>query len=282
MSELRNKMIMDMKLKGLSSGTIKRYTECIINFAKFYNKSPEFLGEEEIKKYLYHSITERGLKKATIRMHYSALKFLYSITLDRPNEIRKVPRMKEDKSLPVVLSRHEVKQIFEVTSNIKHKALLMVIYSAGLRVNEAANLKISDIDSKNMKIFVNKGKGNKDRYTILSAVALDVLRMYWKEYKPKEYLFPGKIEDAPITTRSIELVIKDALNKAGIKKKASVHTLRHSFATHLLEDGTDIFYIQKLLGHSNISTTTIYLHLRGIAYQTIKSPLDNITGEFND
>jgi len=158
----------------------------------------------------------------------------------------------------------------------------MVIYSVGLRANEAANLKISDIDSKNMKIFVNKGKGNKDRYTILSGVALDVLRMYWKEYKPKEYLFAGKLEDDPITTRFVELVIKDALNKAGIKKNASVHTLRHSFATHLLEDGTNIFYIQKLLGHSNISTTTIYLHLRGLASQTIKSPLDTITGEYND
>ena len=240
MSELRNKMIMDMKLKGLSSGTIKRYTECVINFAKFYNKSPEFLGEEEIKKYLYHNITVKGLKKTTIRMHYSALKFLYAITLDRPNEIRKVPKMKDDKTLPTVLSREEVKQIFEVTTNIKHKALLMLIYSSGLRANEAANLKISNIDSKNMKIFVSKWKGNKDRYTILSKVALDTLRTYWKEYKPKEYLFPGKLEHTPITTRAIELVIKDSLNKARIRKNASVHTLRHSFATHLLEDDTYI------------------------------------------
>lgn len=282
MSELRNKMIMDMKLKGLSSGTVKRYTQSVINFSKFYNKSPELLGEGEIKKYLYYCITEKNLKKNTVRLHYSALKFLYSVTLDRPNEIRRIPTMKEEKNLPSVLSREEVKNIFDVTYNLKHKALLMLIYSSGLRATEAATLKISDIDSSNMKIFVSKGKGNKDRYTILSKIALNALRVYWKEYKPKEYLFPGKLEDSPITIRTIELVIKDSLKKAGIKKKASVHTLRHSFATHLLEDGTDIFYIQKLLGHSNISTTTIYLHLRGIAYQTIKSPLDTMIGDLHD
>ena len=282
MSELRNKMIMDMKLKGLSSGTIKHYTQSVINFSKFYKKSPALLGEEEIKKYLYHCITEKKLKKTTVRIHYSALKFLYSVTLDRPNEIRRIPRMKDDKSLPSVFSREEVKNILDVTHNIKHKALLMLIYSSGLRANKAATLKISDIDSSNMKIFVNKGKGNKDRYTILSKIALNILRTYWKEYKPQEYLFPGSIKGNPITTRTIELVIKDSLKKAGIKKKGSVHTLRHSFATHLLEDGTDIFYIQKLLGHSNISTTTIYLHLRGIAYQTIKSPLDTMIGDCDD
>ncbi|NFG28831.1 integrase [Clostridium botulinum] len=282
MSKLRNKMIIDMNLKGFSSGTIKRYVQCVINFSKFYNKSPEFLGEEEIKNYLYYNITEKKLKKATIRMHYSALKFLYVVTLNKPNEIIKIPRMKEDKSLPSVLSKEEVKRLLDATDNIKHKALLMLIYSAGLRANEAVTLKISDIDSANMKIFVNKGKGNKDRYTILSQITLDVLRTYWKEYKPEEYLFPGKLQNTPLTIRAIELVVKNSLKKAGIKKKASLHTLRHSFATHLLEDGTDIFYIQKLLGHSSISTTTIYLHLRGIAYQTIKSPLDTMIGDLHD
>jgi site-specific recombinase XerD len=202
--------------------------------------------------------------------------------LERDWKVEKVSRIKEGRKLPSVLSQSEVKAILDATENLKHRALLMTIYASGLRVSEAANLKVTDIDSKNMQIFIDQGKGKKDRYTILSKSNLEVLRKYWKRYQPKLYLFPGKTAGSPVSVRTIQKVFEAAKDKAGIKKKASVHTLRHSFATHLLDAGTDICYIQKLLGHTDINTTTIYLHLRRMDLLNIKSPLDSLTGTDNE
>ncbi|WP_243186901.1 tyrosine-type recombinase/integrase [Clostridium muellerianum] len=190
--------------------------------------------------------------------------------------------MKEPRRLPVVLSPQKVKSIFDVTDNIKHKAILMTTYSAGLRVSEVCKLKIKDIDSKNMQIFIRQGKGKKDRYSLLSKANLKILREYWKKYKPKEFLFPGRYCIDPISTRSVQRIFEKALKKTRIAKNATVHTLRHSFATHLLDAGTDICFIQRLLGHTRITTTTIYLHLRRMDLLSIKSPLDILLGEEND
>lgn len=194
----------------------------------------------------------------------------------------KLPRAKERRKLPVVLSPEEVKAIFDVTHNLKHKAILMTIYSAGLRISEVCNLKISDIDSKSMQILIRQGKGNKDRYTILSKENLKILREYWKMYQPKEYLFLGRYRSTALSPRSVQMAFGKSIKRAEITKHVTVHSLRHAFATHLLDGGTDICYIQKLLGHTRITTTSIYLHLRRLDLLKIKSPLDTLLGNDND
>ncbi|AOT68960.1 site-specific tyrosine recombinase/integron integrase [Geosporobacter ferrireducens] len=281
MSELRLRMQTDMELRGYSPITVKYYVAHVSRFAKYFGKSPDLLGEDEIRQYLHHCIINKGLSEGTVNTIHSALKFFFSKTLTREWNVEKLSRIKEPKKLPVVLSQSEVKSILDAVSNLKHKAILMTIYAAGLRVSEAAKLKVSDIDSKNMQISVRCGKGKKDRYTLLSKTNLDILREYWMRYHPSDYLFMGADGKSPITARTIQRVFEDAKDRVGIKKNASVHTLRHSFATHLLEAGTDICYIQRLLGHTSINTTTIYLHLRRMDLLNIVSPLDSLTGVNN-
>jgi integrase/recombinase XerD len=281
-SELREKLKIDMELRGYSPRSIKKYTNQVSNFAKFYNKSPEFLGEKEIRDYLHYCIMKRKLSECTVNCINSSLKFFYTKTLNRYWNMDKIARLKEPKKLPSVLSSVEVKSIFDVTENLKHKAILMTVYSAGLRVSEVCNLKITDIDSKNMQILIRQGKGKKDRYSLLSEVNLEILREYWKKYHPTEYLFSGNGRTGAITPRSVQRMLEKSIKKTGITKHTSVHTLRHSFATHLLDNGTDICYIQRLLGHSRINTTTIYLHLRRMDLLNIKSPLDMLLGEKDD
>lgn len=282
MSELRNKMIIDMELRGFSLKTIKNYTNHVSNFTKFYNKSPELLDEKEIRDYLHYCITEKKLSEGTVNYINASLKFFYTKTLNKQWNIDNLARVKERRRLPVVLSPQEIKAIFDATQHIKYKAIFMTIYSAGLRISEACNLKITDIDSKNMQIFIRQGKGKKDRYSILSKSNLQILREYWKIYKPKEYLFSGRYRTDAISARSVQKVLVESLKNAKISKNATVHTLRHSFATHLLDAGTDICYIQRLLGHTRITTTTIYLHLRRMDLLNIKSPLDILVGDQND
>jgi integrase/recombinase XerD len=282
MSELRQKMKMDMELKGYSPRTIKNYTRIVSNFAKYYNKSPELLKEKEIREYLHYCIMERKLSEGTVNYINAGLKFFYTKTLNRYWNMDKITRIKEPRRLPSVLSPEEVKSIFDATENLKHKAILMTIYSAGLRVSEVCNLKITDIDSKNMQILIREGKGKKDRYSLLSKANLEILREYWKRYHPTEYLFSGRYRTDAITPRSVQRVMEKSVVKAKITKNATVHTLRHSFATHLLDAGTDICYIQRLLGHTRITTTTIYLHLRRMDLLNIKSPLDLLLGENDD
>jgi integrase/recombinase XerD len=282
MSELRTKMMMDMDIRGYSELTKKYYIQHVVRFSQYFQKSPDLLGEDEIYKYLHYCITERKLSEGTVNTVHSALKFFYTKTLGRDWRVEKLARIKERRRLPVVLSQEEVKAIFEATKNLKHKAILMTIYAAGLRVSEASNLEITDIDSKNMQIRIRNGKGKKDRYAILSKANVEILREYWKKYHPKKYLFSGRYREDAISDRSIQKIFEHARDKAGIKKPATVHTLRHSFATHLLEAGTDICYIQRLLGHTCINTTTIYLHLRRMDLLNIQSPLDAIVGVKND
>jgi site-specific recombinase XerD len=186
----------------------------------------------------------------------------------------RVPRVKSLKQLPIVLDREEVESLFAATKNLKHRAILMLIYSSGLRLTEAAHLKVTDIDSKRMLVRIKQGKGRKDRYTILSKAALEVLREYWEQYRPKEWLFEGGLPGRPLTGRSIQRILIKAKDIAKIKKPATVHTLRHSFATHLLEAGTDLYHIHLLLGHRSLNTTTIYLHVSRKELIRIVSPLD--------
>jgi site-specific recombinase XerD len=274
MGKLKDQMEMDMKLRRFSPKTISCYLACMRNVAIYFGKSPAELDEEEIRKYLHHLIEERNVSQAVISQSYSALKFFFEKTLQKPWNASKIPRSKQRKKLPQVLSKHEVESIFSVTTNLKHRAILMTIYAAGLRVGEATRLKVSDIDSGRMAIRVNEGKGLKDRYTLMGERNLEVLRLYYKAYRPSEWLFPGRSSSEPVSISSVQRVFKRSLHKAGIKKKASVHTLRHCFATHLLESGTDLYYIQRLLGHGSARTTSVYLHITGKELSKIKSPID--------
>jgi site-specific recombinase XerD len=244
------------------------------NVTIHFGKSPAELGQEEIRRYLLHLIEERKASQSVISQSYSALKFFFEKTIQRPWNLLKIPRSKRAKKLPSVLSKQEVGSILSATRNLKHRAILMTIYAAGLRVGEATRLKVSDIDSARMMLRVHEGKGLKDRYTLLGERNLEVLRLYYKAYRPLEWLFPGKTPSEPLSISSVQRVFKASLDRAGIRKKASVHTLRHCFATHLLESGTDLYYIQRLLGHGSIRTTSVYLHITGRDLSKIRSPLD--------
>ena len=279
MGKLRDQMEMDMKLRGLSPKTISCYLGCMKNIAIHFGKSPAELEHEEIRGYLHYLIEERKASQAVINQSYSSLKFFFEKTLQEPWDALKIPRSRQRKKLPGVLSKHEVESIFSATLNLKHRAILMTVYSAGLRVGEVTRLKVSDIDSERMMIRVNEGKGLKDRYTLLGERNLEILRLYYKTYRPSEWLFPGKNPSEPVSISCVQRVLKASVQKAGIKKKASVHTLRHCFATHLLESGTDLYYIQRLLGHKSASTTSVYLHIAGKDFGKIRSPIDILGGD---
>lgn len=273
MNQLIEKMTDDMQLRGFSPKTIYAYTSHVKRFEEHFEKHPARMGEKQVRQYLLHVISQ-GISSSYANGCYSALRFLYETTLSKDWNMKNIPRSKKQSKLPIVLSLQEVLSIFNAVSNLKHKAMLMTTYDAGLRVSETSNLLVSDIDSSRMSIFVRQGKGQRDRYSLLSQTNLLVLREYWRQYRPSSYLFPGASPDTPISTRTIQQVFYDARNKAGIDKPASVHSLRHSFATHLLEAGTDLFRIQQLLGHFNLETTSKYLHMVQGKVLQVKSPLD--------
>jgi site-specific recombinase XerD len=275
MGKLRDQMEMDMKLRRFSPKTITCYLACMKGVAKHFRKSPAELGDEEIRAYLHYLMEERKASQSVLVQTYSALKFFFENTLQKQWNAIRIPRCKQRRKLPGVLSREEVESILSATKNLKHRAILMTLYSAGLRIGEVTRLKVSDIESGRMMIRVNEGKGLKDRYTLLGERNLEMLRRYWKAYRPLEWLFPGRNASDPVSISAIQRVFKTSLAKAGIKKKASVHTLRHCFATHLLDSGTDLYYIQRLLGHKSAGTTSVYLHITGKDIGKIKSPLDS-------
>ena len=275
MGKLRDQMEMDMKLRRFSPKTITCYLACMKGVAKHFRKSPAELGDEEIRAYLHYLMEERKASQSVLVQTYSALKFFFENTLQKQWNAIRIPRCKQRRKLPGVLSREEVESILSATKNLKHRAILMTLYSAGLRIGEVTRLKVSDIESGRMMIRVNEGKGLKDRYTLLGERNLEMLRRYWKAYRPLEWLFPGRNASEPVSISAIQRVFKTSLAKAGIKKKASVHTLRHCFATHLLDSGTDLYYIQRLLGHKSAGTTSVYLHITGKDIGKIKSPIDS-------
>jgi len=280
MGKLKDKMKKDMELKNLSERTIEIYLKCVTQFTIYYGKSPEEMDYDAVRDYLHYLLKVKKSCQSTINQHYSALKFLYQTTLGREWDPLKIPRSRRVKKLPVVLSKEEINEIFDKVQNLKHRAILMTIYSGGLRLSEAINLKVSDIDSQRMMIRVDQGKGKKDRYTLLGKRALDTLRTYWKEDRPKDLLFPSpQRSDHPVSPSSAQKAFRDALIRTRIQKKASVHTLRHSFATHLLEAGTEIPYIQTLLGHSDSRTTSIYLHVARKKLVEVVSPIDLLEEE---
>ena len=263
MNRLYEQFKRELILSGLSEKTQEIYLRCLKKLADYYAKPVETLTTEEIKDFLYFLIKGKNFSQEYINQIYAAAKFFFDRVLKKKDIMSDIPRAKlPRKKLPQVLARSEVKNIIGSVNNLKHKCILLTTYSAGLRVSESSKLLVTDIDSKRMLIRVNQGKGKKDRYTILSNTALFYLRKYYKMHRPDKWLFPSNINSKHISTRTIQHIFYRAKEKAGIKKNVSVHTLRHSFATHLIEAGIDIYHIQKLLGHSSIKTTTVYLHLR--------------------
>lgn len=275
MTALRQRMTEDMQVRGLAPGTIRNYLHHIKDFAAYFGISPDQLDLEAVRQYSLYLLEDRRIAAETVNQFICAAKFLYLTTLEMPWGSEHFPRPKRPIKLPVVLTYEELVQFFDYVSGIRYRTILMLCYGAGLRVSEAVAVKSSDIDSKRMLIRVEQGKGNKDRYSMLSPRLLEILRTYWRIARPQgEYLFPSWRTARHITSGSVQQACTDAWNKSGLRKKVTAHTLRHSFATHLLEGGTDIRIIQILLGHRSIDTTTRYAQVSPLVVARTQSPLD--------
>jgi site-specific recombinase XerD len=265
-----------LKLKGYSKRTFTTYTNAFHFLLRLLGKvSIKSLTKQHLQSYLLWLLEKRGYSAQSLHSAINAIKYYFEHVEGIPKEFYDLPRPKKPHKLPSILAEEEVVDLIKNTENLKHRALLMTSYSAGLRVSELVNLKILDIDSKRMMMHVRGGKGAKDRMVPLSKKLLQTLREYFKQYKPKTYLFEGENGKA-YSTRSAQDVLLEAKRKAGIHKKGSIHMLRHSFATHLLEGGTDIRYIQSFLGHESLSTTMIYTHVSRLKIESIQSPLDRL------
>ncbi len=276
MNTLRHQLIQQMQLKGYCQKTIKSYVSIIAQIASFYHTPADQLSIDQVRDYILRRITVDHLSKPWMSMAISAIKILFCDVLRREWNRLDLPRPRMDHKKVAILSRDEVGRIINSKSNIKHRAILVVTYSAGLRLSEVSNLKITDIDSSRMLIHLHKAKGNKDRYTILSPVALDLLRTYYRQYKPQEWLFEGYSRDH-ISARTVQNVFKAALAKSKIPKDVGIHSLRHSFATHLLEQGVALPIIQMMMGHKSLKTTSGYLHVQQYSLQGVRSPLDTLS-----
>jgi site-specific recombinase XerD len=267
------KYLQKLELKQYSINTAKTYISLFERFINAHNTLKlDEISEENIRTYLQIEI-QNGRSGSYINQMVNCIKFYYEIVLGMPNRFYNIERPRTKKTLPKVISLEEVNALIEVTNNIKHKCIVSLLYGSGLRRAELLNLKLTDIDSKRMVIEVRNGKGGKDRLTILSDSVLKDLRTYFKQWKPKSYLFEGKV-GSPYSGTSVGKIVKNAGQKAGIKKTVTPHMLRHSFATHLLENGTDLRYIQVLLGHNSTRTTEIYTHVAVNNIKTIKSPIE--------
>jgi site-specific recombinase XerD len=276
MTPLRQRMIEDMRLRNYAPRTIKVYVERVAAFAKHFAKSPERLGAADVRAYLLFLVQEKHASWSYYDQALAALRFLYRTTLRRNWVLDDLVSPRKPKKLPVVLSPDEVAQFFQAIDGLKHRAILMTAYAAGLRVSEVVSLRVDDIDSRRMVIRIRQAKGRKDRYVMLSPRLLAILREYWRAARPAPFLFPGNVPDRPITPRTVQKACRDAQEAAGLSKRVRVHTLRHSFATHLLEAGTNIRVIQILLGHRSLRTTEVYTHVSKAALEATQSPLDRL------
>ncbi len=275
-SPLRRRMIEDMSVRQFASKTQHDYIRAVVNLARFIGRSPDTATNEDLRRFQLH-LTETGAGTPLINSTVSALRFFFTVTLDRADAARHLTVVHQPRKLPVVLSPEEVARFLEAAPGIKYKAALSVAYGAGLRVSEVVSLKVSDIDSKRMMLRVERGKGGKDRHAMLSPVLLELLRDWWRIARPQGWLFPGQNPVNPMTTRQLTRACHAAARMAEIDKRVSPHTLRHSFATHLLEQNIDIRVIQVLLGHAKLDTTALYTRVATNTIRQVMSPLDRLT-----
>ena len=276
-SPLRRRMIDDMMLRNLSPATQRSYLHAVSKFSRYFGRSPDRLGLEDVRAFQVYLVSQ-GISWPSLNQTVCALRFFYGVTLNRGEIPERIAYARTPRKLPAILSPDEVVRFLEAVPSLKSRAALTTAYAAGLRVSEAVSLKVGDIDSDRMLLQVRHGKGAKDRTVMLSAQLLDILRTYWRLTRPTDWLFPGR-DAGPINVTVLHAACRSATKAAGLTKKVSVHTLRHSFATHLLESGVDIRIIQVLLGHNSLSTTARYTQVATTTIASAQSPLDRLTLE---
>jgi site-specific recombinase XerD len=278
MTDLRKRMLEELQRRNYSPTTIRYYLRVVENFARYFGKRPDRLTQDHIREYQVYLLQERKLQAGTVGLHIAALRFFFVKTLRRPYLQLDLPSPKRPKRLPTVLSPDEVARLLESANNLLDYAMLMTLYATGVRRAELSRLKVEDIDSQRMIVHIRQGKGNRDRDVPLTPKLLKTLREYWQWMKPKTYLFPGMVKnwraDKPLTPKCVWSAVQDAAKRAGITKRVSPHTLRHSWATHLLENGTDLRTIQMLMGHADLRATSVYLHLSRRHLQAVTNPAE--------
>jgi len=264
----------DMQIRNMADATIDAYTYQVGRFCQFFEKPVEQLGPEEIRQYQLYLVNEKRLSWSTLNQAVCGIRFLYRVTLNRPWDVKHIPTARQPKKLPAVLSVREASRLFECLRYPKHRAILLICYASGLRLAEATHLRIADIDGDRRQFHIRNAKGGKDRYVPASPRLLNELRQYWRLDRPQTFLFPGKGGDVPVGPSNVRKACKLAAVKAGIRKKVTPHTMRHSFATTMLEAGVDLMTISKLLGHACIETTLVYLQVRRQYFERLPSPID--------
>ena len=278
MGKFHDLMVGDLQIRGYTAGTCEIYLHAVKNFVRFFHRPPDTLTLEHINQYQLHLTRDRKVSWSHFNVVVCALRFFYKVSLQKDWEVKRIPYRKTGRKLPEILSQEEIVRFFTSVPNLKHRVILMTMYAAGVRVSEALHLRPSDIDSSRMVIRIEQGKGRKDRYTMLSPVLLQILREYWKVARPKTWLFPARHQDKPLSRKSIQNVVRKARAAAGIGKAVRSHSLRHAFATYLMEQGVNIRVIQTLLGHQSLRTTELYTHVSKTHLQETKSPLDQLKG----
>lgn len=278
MTPLRQQLIDEMRLRNYSPRTIQTYAQRIGAFAAHFGRSPDQLGPNEIRDFQLH-LLKRRVSWSQFNQTVCALRFFYRFIVGRPEFVEQLPYGKRPKTLPSVLSREEVQRLLSAFTYAKYRVMVRTAYAAGLRASELLHLRVEDIDSARMVLHVRQGKGNKDRQVPLSSILLDDLRRYWRTYRPQSWLFPGKSKDRPLCVTALQRRFRRVVERLGFRKRVSLHTLRHSYATHLLEAGVPLPTLQRLLGHSSLQTTLQYTHVRAEHIQSLASPLDLLPGE---
>lgn len=274
MTPLRQRMLEDLQIRRYSPTTIRIYLHWIAEFARHFGKPPDRLGAEHIRQYQLFLIKEKKVSRPTFVQVVCALRFFYTHTLNRKISMERIPFPRRERKLPLILSRAEVQALIEAASSLRQRTVLAIMYGSGLRVSEVAQLKVTAIDSTRQVLWVRGGKGRKDRQTLLPAKLLELLRCYWRNQRPSDWLFPSAHSDGPISAKAIYLACRKAARTAGLNKAIHPHSLRHAFATHLLEAGVNLRTIQILLGHANLETTARYLHVADVSVRSTQSPLD--------
>lgn len=278
MSPLREKALLQMRLRGFSPRTVEAYIHALEELCRFHRRPLDALSCAEVQDFLDDVITVRKLAWATVNVYFSACRFLYEQVLRRPAREFSIPPRGRSGTRPGVLSREEVARLIGTPGNVKHRALLAMAYGSGLRVSEAVRVRLADVDRGRMALFVKAGKGHKDRYTVLSARALGLLEDLWREERPAEYFFAPRHGDRPVCPGTAQAVYYAALRASGVRRVGGIHVLRHCFATHLMEDGVDIYTVRRWLGHTSLVTTGRYMHVTAEHLAKVRSPLDTLEG----
>ena len=274
--QILEKLVKDLELRGRSPDTVEDYADRVRRYQDYYDKPADQMGEKEIIDYLHYLTTERKLTQATVNTHNSALRFVYGVTLEITLNYKRLPRLKQIRRIPQLFTKEEVGKILDNAGSLRNKSMLMLAYGSGLRLSEIINLKPMDIESDQMRILVRRGKGDRDRYAMLPQVTLDTLREYWKEFRPKEWLFEAPKKGGKFIDKCLQDVFYKALKNSGVAKPGSIHTLRHCYATHLYEDEQNLLALKKLLGHVRIDTTAWYTQLANSEVLGMTSPIETL------